>query len=208
MPLVGYSKSEWNKNYRKLHSTDIKTYLKFYRESHKEELRAKNLLYKQVHRTEIRLKNRRTMCLNRAKKKNAIVVCQCKICDRLFFVPRTMRTGNHYCSESCRKAGTRNLQRLWERTHGCECADERRLKICRNCGNIFMRPIRKSNKYCSEKCKLEGYKKRTLESAHRRMKWLAMAGVHPFWVANSDYAIKNEIKILNRIKETRLIKQE
>jgi len=195
MPLTGEAKREYNRNYRKTHLEDSKDYHEAYRENHREELRQKNRLYKLKHRKKISINERRRVRLKRAKK-NDLVICQCKVCDRLFYVPRSLRTANRYCSEKCRKAGTRDIQRRWQVLSKNVTAEERRLKICRNCGKVFMRPRIKSFKYCSEKCRREGYRKRTYECISRKRKWLAMAGVSQPFITRREIAIEKEIRKL------------
>jgi len=202
MPLTGEAKREYNRNYRKTHLEDSKDYHEAYRENHREELRQKNRLYKLKNRKKISLKERRRVRLKRAKK-NDLVICQCRICGQLFYVARTIRTRNCYCSEYCRRTGIRQTKRLWERVQKGKRKDERRLKICRNCGKLFMRPLAKASKYCSEKCRKEGYRKRLYESIRRRRKWLAMAGVTRPFISRQEIVIEREIRSYNKEAEDR-----
>jgi len=193
MPLIGYAKQEYNKRYRGEHQEDLRDYLKVYRENHKEELRQKNRLYKLKHRKDILLKERTRMRLKRTKK-NDLVLCQCRVCDRLFYVPRSLRTNNRYCGEKCRAAGAKDLNRRWQLLFKGLSSGERRMKICKNCGCVFMRPTKRSVKYCSEKCRKEGYRKDMLKSQQRKRKWLAMAGVTKPFISKREIAIEKEIR--------------
>jgi hypothetical protein len=189
MPLTGEAKREYNRKYRVEHLEDIKDTINLYKEAHREELRLKDC--RKNHHRKILL------------KKNDLVICQCRICGQLFYVPRAIRTRNCYCGGDCRRTGIRQTKRLWERVQKEKSKDERRLKICRNCGKLFMRPLAKASKYCSEKCRKEGYRKRLYESIRRRRKWLAMAGVTRPFILRQEIVIERAIRSYNKGAEDR-----
>lgn len=88
-------------------------------------------------------------------KKQELALCQCAICDNLFYVPRFKRTDNKYCSEDCRKFGE---QKIKKRQVTYNLSKKQRQKIfenpnyfktkCKFCGKKFTREKGKSQKYC------------------------------------------------------------
>lgn len=125
-------------------------------------------------------------------KKLPLRLVQCKICDKLFTVPK--RSGAvRYCSDECRKAGEKLSKRKYEKLypkksifdflkqHYPDILEEyrkvyREIRKCPICGKLFIKEYGKSQKYCSDQCRIKGYKLKRIQYERRRKKWLRMAG--------------------------------
>ena len=121
------------KEYRELHKKEIQQLIDRWRKEHKQYTKKYNNDYYQKHKTECKTYMRIYRALKNGKR-DSLRLAQCRICGRLFFVPKRCLTDTKYCSEDCRKAG-RRLNRLKYKKKNSK------YQVCKNCGMLFVKPF-------------------------------------------------------------------
>jgi len=127
-------------------------------------------------------------------KKLEILAVECKICQRIFFVPK--RSGMRRICEDCKKPAQRARYMRWK-------LYRHETKACKVCGvELPESALHKHQVYCGEICRKIGYRK-TYEK--HRQKRILHYGI-PVFRPNQemkfmpDPAIKKEREIEARIK--------
>jgi hypothetical protein len=197
-----------NKKYRLENKDHMKEYMRLWNIKNKVYRKNYRLLHKNKPKTEEQKRQSKIrMRMKRAearKGKLPIRMVQCKICERLFTVPKKYFHNYKYCLD-CRKIGYKNVKRKsgikynWKKVPIA--------KKCKRCGTEFERKT--CEKYCSNTCRKLAIYEQNVKS-HRLVNFARNVDINrnPLHSITQEvpFSVKKEREIELKIKEWQKVK--
>lgn len=174
-------------------------YIKNYRVINKEKVRNHRQTKEYKRQNKIRLRQ-----IRMKKYKLPIRMVQCKICERLFTVPKRFFHNYKYCTD-CRKIGYKNVKRKSGMKYNWKKAPI--TKKCKRCGTEFERKT--CEKYCSNTCRKLAIYEQNVKS-HKRVNFARNVDINrnPLHSITQEvpFSVKKEREIELKIKEWQKVK--